>query len=351
MRGNELSDDELKIALQFFHDFGVLLYFDELEDFSHYVIKDMNWLFKILTKLASTSETFFEGMVCDSDHCNSFQNGFFNRKLLDAVQLDTGDIDKDLFLKLLEHLKIAASMPDEDNGNDVKYFMPCILKICPWESHKETEVLDHDHRFGEQVIYCNEKEKVNSLLIKFISCPIPRGLFCFLVVNLIQFTETNWEFKPYNCTSPYINEEGYHHPFANLIVLKVTKKGCDGHLSLSLHDRILYLELQIRITSNKNSLSIHHDIKNIVRDRLCEICKKFGWEYNDLRFGFSCICGISSTKQHMVLYSDKKVWECEKDCEYHPTIRDLIWFKVCTHMRTYVCINVQYIDNKTKNKM
>ena len=335
LRGNELSDDELKIALQFFHDFGVLLYFDELEDFSRYVVTDMNWLFKILTKLACSSETFFKGIVCNSDHRKSFQNGFFKRKLLDDVQLDTGDIDKDLFLKLLEHLKIAASMPDEDNGNDVKYFMPCILKTCPWESHKETEVLDC--RFGEQVINCNEKKKVNSLLIKFASCPIPRGLFCFLVVSLIQLTdsETNCEFKPY-CTLRYRNEEGYHRPFANLIVLKVTKKACDGLFSLSLHDRILYLELQIRVTSNKNSLSIHHDIKNIVHDRLCEICKKFGWEYNDLKYGLSCICGISSTKQHMVLYSDKKVWEYEEDCKYHTTIRDLIWFKVCTYMRAYV---------------
>ena len=339
LRGNELSDDELKIALQFFHDFGVLLYFDELEDFSHYVVKDMNWLFKILTKLACSSETFFEGIVCNSDHRKSFQNGFFKRQLLDDVQLDTGDIDKDLFLKLLEHLKIAASMPDEDNGNDVKYFMPCILKTCPWESHKETEVLDR--RFGEQVIYCNEKKKVNSLLIKFASCPIPRGLFCFLVVSLIQLTdsETNCEFKPY-CTLRHRNEEGYHHPFANLIVLKVTKKACDGLFSLSLHDRILYLELQIRVKSNKNSLSIHHDIKNIVCGRLCEICKKFGWEYNDLRYGFSCVCDgqpispteqpISPTEQHMVVYSDKKVWECEEQSEYHPTIRDLIWFKVRT---------------------
>ena len=339
LRGNEMSDDELKIVLQFFHDFGVLLYFDELKDFSRYVVTDMNWLFKILTKLVSTSETFFKGIGCSYKDRISFQDGFFKRQLLDAVQLDTCDIDIDkiLFLKLLEHLKIAASVPDEDNSNNVKYFMPCILKTCPWESHKETEVLDR--RFGEQVIYCNEKKKVNSLLIKFTSCPIPRGLFCFLVVSLIQLTETNWELKPY-CTLRYRNEEGYHHPFANLIVLKVTKKACDGLFSLSLHDRILYLELQIRgITSNKNSLSIHHDIKNIVDGRLCEICKKFGWEYNDLRYGFSCIYGAqpkSSTEQHMVLYSDKKVWECEAEHEYHPTIRDLIWFKVRTYIHTHV---------------
>ena len=330
--GVELSDDELKTALQFFHDFGVLLYFKELEGFSHYVVKDMNWLFKILTKIAS-EEFFKEGTVCSDKDCSSFRNGFFKKQLLDAVELTTYGIDKNLFLKLLEHLKIAASMPDEDNSKDVKYFMPCILEICPWKPHEEIEELDC--KFGKQVVYYKKEEKVNPLLIKFTSCPIPRGLFCFLVVSLIQLTEIDWKFKPYR------NIHGsYLHPFANLIMLKVTNKACDGHFSLSLHDRILYLELQIRIKGNKKSLSIHRDIKDIVYDRLFQICKQFDWKYDDLKCGFPCNCG---EKPHMVLYNPDSngVWECEAESEYCPTISDQIWLKVCTNISTFIVINLQ----------
>ena len=342
--GIELSDDELKIALQFFHDFGVLLYFNELEEFNNYVVKDMNWLFKVLTKLAS--EEIFKGTTdYDNNDCKSFRNGFFKERLLDVVQLNTNiddidkitkDIDKILFLKLLEHLKIAASMTDEDNSGEFKYFMPCILKICPWERPNDvTKILDD--RFGKQIVKEEKKEeKVNPLLIKFTSCPIPRGLFCFLVVSLIQFKENNWKFEPYlNLRG---SQEGYRHPFANLIVLKVSNKASyDGHFSLSLHDRILYLELQIRI-QRKKPLSIYHDIKNIVYDRLSKICKQFGWKYDNLECGFPCNC---VEPPHMVLSSDLNVWECEQQEEYEPTISDQIWLKVCTYCTYYRCNNIR----------
>ena len=127
------SEQFIKQGLRFHHSFGVLLYFEDVEDMQKLVITNHQWLFNKLSKIVEYS------FICETlEEMEELKNGIFKRTLLHSSCLD---INKDFeeshidvklvnpinaLLKLLEHLRIAA----HSNQNAVKYFMPCILDSC-----------------------------------------------------------------------------------------------------------------------------------------------------------------------------------------------------------------------------
>ena len=324
---NMFRDADLIAALKFFHDFGVLLYFDDVKGFDKFVIRDINWLFEVLSKLIS--EALLKDTRCQNNDCRLFlKEGILNKRLLNAVQLNTHSVEKSLFLKLLNDLKIIASIPSQ-TCNDKQYFMPCILDFCPWDSCKEINVLNR--KFGNSY-------EVKPLLIKFISNPIPRAFFCFLVINLIQLPDdVKWDIEPYH-HSPGENTE--YQLFADLITFTVTCKHSKNlRFFLSLRDKIFYLELQVRLPRNPEkklrSTSVHLDIKNIVCNTIKQLCKQFGQQESDLKCGFLCEYSENDMDSHIVICSDigesdDSIIRCEKGDHTYTFDKDSkIWFKVC----------------------
>ena len=265
---HKMEEWQLVEALKFYHSIGVLLYFDEDESgMSDIVITDPQWLFSNLTKLVNC--TFIRDNFVDDRSLNNFaNNGIFNAKLLRDINLDMEGIRKESFLQLLKYLKIVA--PIDEKGQE--YFMPCVLP------HFDSDPDSYQQNiYGQQVFYrCDGKScvKIEPLLIKFTFDTIPRGFFCFLVVQLLQ---NNARWKLYG-TNDYDNI----YRFDNLITFRI-----DTYHYLSVIDRVSYLELQVRVKDHQPS-AVCYVVQNAVTDALIITCHKFGWQYDDLRYGFLC---------------------------------------------------------------
>jgi len=134
------EEDDIKNGLRFHHLFGTLLYFEEVEEISDIIFTDLQWLFDKMTDIVKLS---FD--LSDVKASEDFERkGIFRPVLLDKINFTVegfrgiGDPSrnfKESFLKLLEHLNIVAPMK-QPNGIIEKYFMPCLLSNCSFDSDK-----------------------------------------------------------------------------------------------------------------------------------------------------------------------------------------------------------------------
>ena len=240
-----IDDDQfIKLCLQFHHSFGVLLYFEDVKGMQELVITNHQWLFNKLSKIVKYSfKSNTQGDVKD------LRKGIFKKTLLGSDCLDITEdfqISKintksinpiNAFLKLLEHLQIAA--PLNERGD--KYFMPCLL-----DSDDLTDVKGKLPKHREN--------NIEPLLIQFKSeetYAFPRGVFCFLIVQLM--ISKNWE--PFGKT------------YDNFIILS---KKDSGHY-VTFIDRIFCLEVYVTLAMffgsaqcSMYSDNIHYKIREII---------------------------------------------------------------------------------------
>ena len=301
------SEQFIKQGLRFHHSFGVLLYFEDVEGMQKLVITNHQWLFNKLSKIVEYS------FICDTlEEMKDLENGIFKRTLLDSGCLD---INKDFeeshidvklvnpinsFLKLLEHLRIAAPL----NEHAVKYFMPCILDSC--------ELCDLKAKVPQYMA-----NGIEPLLIQFKSTDnkissFPRGAFCFLVVELM--VSMKWE----PCGQAYVN------------LITLFKK--DSPHYITLIDRIFCLEVHITYKKDNN---IHDEVREIVNKSLLTVGKKLKSDCI-LCHGFTCHSCQHLEEIHISYLSEDNenyCW-CNKKSVTDLTDSHNLWlttyFKVCT---------------------
>ena len=323
-RDKELGEDDfIKNGLRFHHFFGVLLYF-EIEGMPELIITDHQWLFKKLTEIVLYS---FEDNCATNVELDKLRiEGIFKETLLNKLDIskdfEKSGIDiksinpKKYFLELLQHLRIVASL----NKDPTQYFMPSLLKSCDLVN------LQGEIR-GEKTFFMIEANKmINSepLLIQFNKSfdnvnSFPRGVFCFLVVQLIHCT--NWE----------IVEKSAHDNMLSFI------KQDTVHY-ITLIDRIFYLEVHVRpYKSDYNPVNddIFITIKDIILTALSEVGSRLDIKI-ELECGFQCkYCEQS----HIAL--KKRNPECYFCIYGNPTRLEKshkLWFKACQVRYTlYLC--------------
>ena len=301
------SEQFIKQGLRFHHSFGILLYFEDVEGMQKLVITNHQWLFNKLSKIVEYS------FICDTlEEMKDLENGIFKRTLLDSGCLD---INKDFeeshidvklvnpikaFLKLLEHLRIAAPL----NEQGIKYFMPCILDSCELSDLKEKvpQYMAND---------------IEPLLIQFKSTDnkissFPRGVFCFLVVELMM--SMKWEPCGQACV--------------NLITL--FKK--DSPHFITLIDRIFCLEVHVTYKKDNN---IHDEVREVINKSLLTVGKKLKMDCI-LCHGFTCHSCQHLEEIHISYLSEDNenyCW-CNKKSVTDLTDSHNLWlttyFKVCT---------------------
>ena len=301
------SEQFIKQGLRFHHSFGVLLYFEDVEDMQKLVITNHQWLFNKLSKIVEYSFT------CEMPKdLRDLNNGIFKQRLLGSECLDIGkdfeesqiDINSvdpiNAFLKLLEHLRIAAPL----NENASKYFMPFILDSC--------ELTDLKEKVPEY-----KTNNIEPLIIQFKSADsetysFPRGAFCFLVVELM--VSMKWE--------------PYRQCYVNLITL--FKKDTVHYVTLI--DRIFCLE--VHVTYKKDS-NIHNKIRIIINKALHTVSKKLKIDCN-LCHGFTCPCHLINDIHISYITGDNlKYGCCIENSSTDLTGSHTIWFT--SHMvSTYI---------------
>ena len=296
------SDKFIKHGLRFHHSFGVLLYFEEVVGMQELVITNHQWLFDKLSRIVEFSFT----RTCDTqEETRDLKNGMFRRTLLgrdclyirkdfEDSQIDTATINPiNTFLKLIEHLRIAAPV----NKFADKYFMPLLLEGCDLNDIKEK-------------IPKYKAKNIEPLLIQFKSMDnktyaLPRGIFCFLVVELM--ITMRWE--------------QYGQAYVNLLTLFK----CDTAHYITLVDRIFCLEVHVTYKENNN---IHSKVLEAIKNALQLISKKLKIPDN-LCYGFMCLCRPLNGEAHVSYLKKENDKYCWCNARSSTKLRDVhtIWLK------------------------
>ena len=266
--GNLTQDEkEVQSALLFFHYMGIVLYYHEVPGMCQYVIINHQWLFE---KLSTLVNLLFERKSYNLDAITKFENeGLLSRSLIEEINLDAG-VNIECFVALLQHLKIAAKIDEQ------KYFMPCVLHSFKSET---CNILDQHGNI-----------QYTELLVHFINNPLPRGFFCCLAVEICQNLPKNWLLTLDSTTEK-------QHTYNNLITFHTSDT---GH-SISLIDKIGYLEIQIR--HKKNLPPIHSDVRFFLSKSFDHVCSHLQLDNEQLFYGFLCNCSKTmASKSHVASF-------------------------------------------------
>ena len=287
--------EEMQNALLFFRFIGLLLYYHEVPEMCQYVIINHQWLFK---KLASLINLTFEEIGNDLEAIENFKNeGKLSKSLIEKINFQA-NIKTDCFIALLEHLKVIAKVDAES------YFMPCALR-----SYSITSKMLDQYGSLQHV----------QLLVHFDNNPIPRGFFCCLVVHISQNLPKNWNL-------PLKSTEQNKHTYNNLITFHTSHT---GH-SISLIDKIGYLEIQIR--HQKTSNPIHYSVRQSLTDAFDKVCNHLQLDDKQLHYGFPCNCDDDKACKNHVASLPKEFdpQHCWIHCPHSRielTKSHLIWLK------------------------
>ena len=256
------KEKEIKSVLLYHHLLGVLIYFEEVPGLCDYVIVDHQWWFDKLSNIICT--TFHQSSLDHLAVRKLKYQGLLSKELLQHVEWKD-DIKEEFFLSLLVHMRIIAPVITREDKVE-EYFIPYILPT--YNLKQSNEILD---QYGDL--------QGEPLLVQFRSGFLPRGLFCCLIVELLQHSPRGWE--------PHISCEQTHHTFSNVITF-ILQNG----FFLSLLDEVSYLELQVRCLEKVTSdFPVHIDVYNYLVYALTEVCTHLNFDYERLQYGFLCKCG------------------------------------------------------------
>ena len=254
-------------VLKFYHMYGMLLYFHEVKGMKNFVITNPQWLFINLTKIIMCKFKSNSKDLFDSNIIEEMNKGICSIELLRRLDLDLQGIELESFVNLLVHLKVIAPM----NTMKINYFIPTILPPCNEKS------IFTEEECGNPAAFSFDREcihpEVEPLLIEFTFGTIPRGLFGFLMVQLLQDNPDTYEVYG-------INDHTLRR-CSDLICFYV--KPCRY---VSLHDKVSHLELQVRVIGNEPSY--HNEVLIAVMEALKKVCAEFNWPLSNCRYGFLC---------------------------------------------------------------
>ena len=255
------KEKEIKSVLLYHHLLGVLIYFEEVPGLCDYVIVDHQWWFDKLSNIICT--TFHQASLDHQAVHKLKYQGLLSKELLQYVEWKD-DIKEEFFLSLLVHMRIIAPVTTQ-NDKIEEYFIPYILPT--YNLQQSNEILDqYGNLQGEP------------LLVQFRSGFLPRGLFCCLIVELLQHSPKGWEY--------HISCDKMHHTFSNVITFVLPNA-----YSLSILDKVLYLELQIRnLDEATSAIPVHVEVYNYLVYALTEVCIHLNFDYERLQYGFLCKC-------------------------------------------------------------
>ena len=301
---------QIKEVLKFYHLYGMLLYFSEVDGMNNYVITNPEWLFLNLTKIIMCKFVSNADDLYDSYISEEMEKGICSLKLLRTLKLDLGGIGLTSFLNLLMYLKVIAPFKNA-------YFIPNILPPC-----NEKNIFNNKE-YGKPAAFalngqCIHQE-VEPLLIGFTFGTIPRGLFGFLVVQLLQDNADTYELPENVCQ------------YSDLISFFI--KPC---WQVCLRDNISYLELQVRVIGEEPSY--HYVVQNTVSEALRKVCDKFNLRSSDCRYGFLCLHHQQGCQgEHLTVLRTNPPYpeeipeyaQCNNSQRTALSEAHTIWFKVC----------------------
>ena len=299
------SIDEVKNALIYHHLLGVLLYYPDIPGLQGYVIIDHQWLFDRISGIVHFALKDCNNMLAKS---NLQCNGILSKELIQEVHSNE-ELKEECFIALLVEMKIITPIKRDDTEKD--YFIPYILPTC----NIQVESPGILSKYG-----CLQGD---TLLIQFASNLLPRGVFCCLVVEMLQ--------ELVNDRECLYAQSDTRHTYSNLITFPLY----NGY-SLSLIDKLSYLEVQIRHQESDYycRCPIHNKVLNVLKDALEHVCKQLTFKPDRLQIGFHCQCGKFDNEHIAVVKVDEPPFDYAQ-CAYGSVVPTKLtdgcrfWLQVC----------------------
>ena len=268
------NKEEIKCVLLYHHQLGVLTYFDEVPSLCDYVIVGQQWWLDRLNNIISIT---FQDNFVDRPVQKLKQQGLVSKELLEYIGCKD-DLKQEFFLSLLVHMRISAPIFTEKK-EIVEYFTPFVLPECSFQ--QSSKVLDqYGYLQGER------------LLVNLQKGFLPRGMFCSLIVEMLQYLPKKWQ--------PCFSHRGVCHTFRNLIIFQMHK-----YMILSLSDKISHLEVQIRHPVKHEAICspVHNEVYDYLVYALKDVCVRLNFDYKSLQYGFVCQCG-KGIENHIAVVPD-----------------------------------------------
>jgi len=314
---NNENEVELKVALNFYHLLGVLLYFENVSGMCKYVFTDCRWLFKKFTYLLYHCEN-------DQGDFNAYQlfvyEGILNANMISEIVFE-GEIKLQYFINLLEYLQFIAPL---NHDGFREYFMPSILPNCI-----DDGIL---REFGSPVCA--------ALLITFSYGSMHRMVFCFLAAYILQHLPD----KPEKWASPRRSKKNKRYTYSDMISFPIGKT----HF-VCISDKVLFLKFEIFQKPDCESIrNLHNKVLKFIQTALKAVCLVLGLPFDKLQFGFPCQ-NCEHTEQHMVVViQENSTAHCCKTLQPKELSKSqTIWF---SEVRMYNTCNTTILLYSTKVK-
>ena len=265
--------EEVRSCLIYHHLLGVLLYYPDVPGLCNYVITDHQWLFDRISSIVRFS---FKHSL-DVLATNKLKyNGILTKELMQQMDWKE-ELKEDYFIALLVEMRIIAPLQRED-GNGEDYFIPYILPTYTIQPQCDDVLSQYGFLQGEP------------LLIQFVSNLLPRGFFCCLAVQMLQQLPKDW-----GCL---FTQKDTHHTYSNLITFRL-----QSAYSLSLMDKLSYLEVQIRHKEHDyyHKFPVHIKVQELLANALESVCEQLTFNHGRLQYGFHCQCGEYDNEHIAVL--------------------------------------------------
>jgi len=251
------NEDEFLEMLVYFHSLSLLLYYHNIPYLADIIIVDNNF---ILTKASKLVELSFTGTGLTPVEFNALKYcGIFSKELLKHPNLGD-EINPQGLLQLLMSLNIVSPLSDDH------YFMPCVLPSIE-DCTTSCEVFLSDNYGTKQF------ETIN---IQFSTGSFPRGVFCSLVVCLMnsEHTAKRWIL----CRSTVKHKD----VFSNFATFTLPT----GH-RVSIHDKMSHFQVQIHHKNPFITTIVHCEVQEVIVKILKEVCKTMSLS-TKFSIGFEC---------------------------------------------------------------
>ena len=160
--------DEMSDALQFLHEnVGVIRYYRDVPELREFIIKDLRYLFDVITDLLVATFTF--DRTDPSLHELFRRKGIFPLDVFEKLAKSTEFFPPSKLVALLQHLNIVAEL--RKDGASSQYFIPCVL------THSES---------SQSAMSATTPSPACPLLVTFESGYCPKGLFGSMAVHLLE---------------------------------------------------------------------------------------------------------------------------------------------------------------------
>ena len=313
------EEDFIRDGLRFHHLFGVLLYYEEVNELCELIIVDHQWLFDKLTDIVLYSFKTNNNYETTLDRKDCEERGIFEETMLDKLDfskdfaklmINTEMIDpKRSLLDLLQFLLIIAPL-NKDRPGPTRYFMPSLLM-----SFNLTNLRQNIPGINKFVTDTGEVIESEPLLIQFKSPDnsyliFPRGLFYFFAVELMH--SEKWE----------VHGQAYENLLS--FVAKDIVKNYDCYVTLI--DRISHLEIQV---TQDDDIDLCNEIFVNVRDDIVgafnAIRKRLNISF-ELKFGFWCKKCFNPKERHIFLLECRRFCYCINQKKTELQRSHFVWF-------------------------